>query len=238
MILLNVDGRTATLWMLVAFVVAFGLTRTITLMIRAGRGPFRDNVTDGGVHVHHMVYGIFSMMGAGVAEFALRPGAPWYHLLAALFGVGAALTLDEYALWFYLKDVYWAEEGRKSVDIAVYTAGLGMITLITENPFAQEAGSGRVAWAVTIAVHLVFALVCAYKGKGFTAVAGVMIPVVAIIGAVRVAKPGSPWARRYYKADSRKMAKSEKRRERELNGRTARLRDALAGTPQRRGAGH
>lgn len=232
--LLNVDGRTATIWMLVAFVVAFAATRTITLLIRAGRGPFRDKVTGGGVHVHHMVYGIFSLMAAGLLEFAFRPGSPWYHLLAALFGVGAALTLDEYALWFYLKDVYWTREGRKSVDIAVYTAGFGAVLLLATNPFAEKAGSGRVAWALTIAVHLVFALVCAFKGKGFVAVTGVLVPIVAIISAVRVAKPDSPWARRYYRAGSRKMTKAEKRREKELNGRVARLRDALAGTPQQR----
>ena len=231
--LLSVDGRTATIWMLVAFVAAFAITRTITLLIRAGRGPFHDNVTDG-VHIHHMVYGIFSLMAAGLLEFAFRPGPPWYHLLAALFGVGAALTLDEYALWFYLKDVYWTQEGRKSVDIAVYTAGLGIVMLLAANPFAEQAGTGRLVGAVTIAVHLVFALVCAYKGKGFTAVAGILVPTVALIGAVRVAKPGSPWARRYYKPGSHKMAKAEKRRADERNGRVARLRDALAGTPQRR----
>lgn len=234
--LLSADGRTATLWMLVAFVLAFALTRTITLLIRAGRGPFRDTVA-GGVHIHHLVYGIFCLLGAGVAEFAFRPGPPWYHVLAALFGIGAALTLDEYALWFYLEDVYWAQEGRKSVDIAIYTAGLGVIMLLAANPFAAEAGSGRVIGSATIAVHLGFSLICAFKGKGFTAIAGILIPAVALIGALRLAKLDSPWAHRYYKPGSRKMAKAEKRLKNELNGRVAQLRDVLAGTPDRRKAG-
>ena len=85
-----------TFFMLVAFVVTFLVTRYVTHMIRDGRGPFRDN-TMGGVHIHHEVYGIFLLLGTGTAEIAYRPGPPWTHLLAVLFGAGAALTLDEFA---------------------------------------------------------------------------------------------------------------------------------------------
>ncbi len=61
-----------TFFMLVAFVVTFLVTRLVTHMIRTGRGPFRDN-TVGGVHIHHEVYGIFLLLGAGALEFAYQP---------------------------------------------------------------------------------------------------------------------------------------------------------------------
>jgi hypothetical protein len=89
--------RELVVWMVLAYLLTFLLTRLITHAIRAGRGPFHD--TDvGGVHLHHEVYGIFLLLGAGTAEFAYRPSGGWGNVLAALFGAGAALTLDEFAL--------------------------------------------------------------------------------------------------------------------------------------------
>jgi hypothetical protein len=76
----------------------------VTHAIRLGRGPFHD-ASVGGVHVHHQVYGIFLLLGTGTAEVTYRPAPPWVHVLAVLFGVGAALTLDEFALWLRLDDV-------------------------------------------------------------------------------------------------------------------------------------
>src|SRR3954463_438315 len=107
--------RAAVAWMMAAFLLTFLTTRLITRAIRTGRGPFR-NASVGGVHIHHEVYGIFLMLGAGAAEVTYRPGAPAVYALAALFGAGAALTLDEFALWLHLDDVYWSREGRSSVD--------------------------------------------------------------------------------------------------------------------------
>ena len=62
------------------------------------------------------MWGIVLLMLTGLLEFAIQPSSPWNEVFAGLFGVGAGLTLDEFALWIYLRDVYWAEEGRKSVD--------------------------------------------------------------------------------------------------------------------------
>ncbi|MGF1426526.1 hypothetical protein [Kitasatospora sp. LaBMicrA B282] len=228
MSLLNSSGRTATLWMLVAFIVTFAITRGITLMIRAGRGPFRDNVR-GGLHIHHLVYGIFAMMFASLAEFAARPAQPWYEVLAVVFGVGAALTLDEYALWLHLGDVYWSQEGRKSVDVVVYAAAIGAVLLVASNPFARQAGVGNWAFAVSIAINLVFALLCAIKGKAFTSVCGVLIPLLAIIGAVRLATPDSPWSRWRYRPESHKLARARRRETARREGRLARWRDSLTG---------
>lgn len=225
---LNESGRTATLWMLIAFVATFAITRGVTLMIRAGKGPFHDNVR-GGVHVHHLVYGIFAMMLAALAEFALRPAGPWYEVLAGLFGVGAALTLDEYALWLHLGDVYWAREGRKSVDLVVHAAAIGALLLVAANPFARQAGDDRVAYAVTLAVNLAFSLLCALKGKPFTAICGLLVPLLALIGAIRLAKPDSPWSRWFYRAEGRKATRARQRQAKQRAGRLAHWRDSLAG---------
>jgi hypothetical protein len=225
---LSESGRTATLWMLIAFVATFAITRGVTLMIRAGKGPFRDNVR-GGVHVHHLVYGIFAMMLAALAEFAFRPAGPWYELLAALFGIGAALTLDEYALWLHLGDVYWTQEGRKSVDLVVHAAAIGTLLLVAANPFARQAGDGHWAYAVTIAVNLAFALLCALKGKPFTALCGILVPVLALIGTIRLAKPDSPWSRWFYRAEGRKAARARQRQVKQSAGRLAHWRDSLTG---------
>ena len=56
---------------------------------------------------------------AGFIGFAVQPGSPWIEILAALFGIGVGLTLDEFALWLYLEDVYWSEEGRRSIDAVI-----------------------------------------------------------------------------------------------------------------------
>ena len=115
--------RELVTWLVLGFLVTFLVTRFVTHAIRTGRGPFR-NASVGGVHVHHEVYGIFLLLGAGTAEFTYRPAAPWADVLAVLFGIGAALTLDEFALWLHLADVYWEERGRRSVDAVIVAAGL------------------------------------------------------------------------------------------------------------------
>jgi hypothetical protein len=61
-------------------------------------------------------------MVSGFLNFVLEPGSPGEEVLAALFGVGAGLTLDEFALWIHLEDVYWSSEGRSSIDAVVVAA--------------------------------------------------------------------------------------------------------------------
>src|SRR5207302_750578 len=81
--------------------------------IRAGIGPFH-NVSAGGTHVHHLVWGIALLIAVGyVWLLEVGVGSSWIaSLTAILFGVGAALTLDEFALWLNLQDVYWDRQGR------------------------------------------------------------------------------------------------------------------------------
>ncbi len=110
---------------LVAFLVTFGCVRFYTHSVRHGRGP--GNLSVGGLRVHHMVPGIFLLLGAGfIAITADDDSLPWYlwWVLPTAFGVGAALVLDEFALWLNLRDVYWTEEGRRSIDAVIIAAAL------------------------------------------------------------------------------------------------------------------
>ena len=87
------------------------------------------------MHIHHQVWGILLILVAAVLEFAYQPDTPWLEVLGAVFGIGAALTLDEFALWVHLDDVYWSEEGRKSIDAIVVAACIGAVLLIGTAPF-------------------------------------------------------------------------------------------------------
>lgn len=226
-----IAGRRALLgWMLVAFLVTFLVTRAVTHAIRSGRGPFRDTSV-GGVHVHHQVYGIFLLLGTGTAQFTYQPGPPWVHVLAVLFGVGAALTLDEFALWLRLDDVYWTREGRTSVDAVLVALVVGGLLLVGANPLDAGSTGGEVAVASTLLVNLSFAMITILKGRVVLGVIGVFLPLLAMIGALRLARPSSPWARRWYRPGSRRWHRS---RERYPPGRRHRwdaLVDLFAGAP-------
>lgn len=205
-----VPNRPLVALMLGAFIVTFLVTRLITRMIRSGRGPFR-NTTVGGVHIHHQVYGIFLLLGTGVVELTYRPPGPWVHLIAVLFGVGAALTLDEFALWLTLDDVYWGREGRRSVDAVLIAMVIGGLLLVGVSPFEDDVGGGELAVAGTVTVNLLLALVAIFKGRTLLGVVGVFVPLVALIGALRLARPCSPWARRRYLPGSARLRRSERR---------------------------
>src|SRR2546430_10234248 len=96
-----------------AFLLTCGIVRVITVSIRAGIGPFH-NLSAGGTHIHHLVWGIALLIVVGyVWLLEVGVGSTWVaSLTAILFGVGAALTLDEFALWPNLQDVYWERQGR------------------------------------------------------------------------------------------------------------------------------
>jgi hypothetical protein len=104
----------------VSFFSTFVLVRVVTHSIRAGIGPFRD-ISRGGVHVHHLVWGILLLLAVGYCwliqvGIGTEPMARWSsRATAVLYGIGAALTLDEFALWLRLQDVYWSREGLESV---------------------------------------------------------------------------------------------------------------------------
>ena len=125
----HVDYRQASmLSVFVSFLVTFVLLRALTYGIRYRLLPIRNVVTPGGLHVHHFVWGIFILLAVGLLALGLDQ-ARWHPRLAILFGVGAALVLDEFALWLNLEDVYWGREGRLSVDVAIAFAALMAVYL-------------------------------------------------------------------------------------------------------------
>ncbi len=215
--------------LLVAFVVTFVVTRIVTHAIRSGRGPFRDTVV-GGVHIHHQVYGILMLLVTGTIEFAYRPVAPWEQVLAVAFGVGAALTLDEFALWLRLDDVYWGVEGRRSVDAVLLAVVVGLLMMTGFSPF-DDAGAGELVALAATAFDLVFAVVAILKGRIFLGVVGIMVPVVALVAALRLARPRSPYARRFYPAGSRRLRRAQRRFPVGRRHRWDPLVDMLAGVP-------
>jgi len=109
----------------VAFLITFAVVRGITFMIRQGIGPVH-NVSAGGLHIHHLVWGILLLIVVGyVWLLEVGVGSSWVASLTAIaFGVGAALTLDEFALWLNLSDVYWERQGRESIDAVLIFGGL------------------------------------------------------------------------------------------------------------------
>lgn len=204
------DTRLTAAWMLGAFLVVFLLTRGITRLIRAGRGPFR-NTAIGGVHVHHLVHGIVLMLIAGTGEFLYRPEGAWQVVLAVAFGAGAALTLDEFALWLRLEDVYWSPQGRASVDVVLVAAAVGGLLVLGANPFGAASGDNAPTVLALAALTLAFAVAAALKGRPILAVLGVVLLPCAVIGAVRLARPGSVWARRRYREGSSKDVRARAR---------------------------
>jgi hypothetical protein len=184
--------------------------------------------TEGGLHVHHLVFGIVLLLAMGFA-LALQPPSPWLEIFAAGFGIGAGLTLDEYALWLHLEDVYWAEEGRRSVDAVVIAAVLGGLLLMGFLPFST--GDGAIPIIASMLVVLAIATVAVLKGKIVMGVAGVLFPLVGLIGAIRLAKPGSFWAKRRYEPGSRKLTRATGRYERHTR-RYQRFQDRVAGAPE------
>jgi hypothetical protein len=156
-------------------------------------------VSVGGTHVHHLVWGILLMLVVGYSAIAFEPDSPWRELLAVLFGIGAGLTLDEFALWLHLRDVYWEQEGRSSIDAVIVAGALGLIVVFGFRVFldlAEEAALGlKLVVAGAGAVGIAVGVVNGLKGKFAWAVASLFVPLVGLVGAVRPAKEGSAWER-------------------------------------------
>ena len=213
------DAKRPLFVLLVGFIVTFLIARLNTRLTRAhGRSHMRIGslVTPGGLHIHHSVFGIIGMVVAGILEFAVQPGSPWLEMLAFFFGCGAALTLDEFALILHLEDVYWTGEGRKSIDAVIL--GVTFITLLltgllprTFSELGDYITVSRWVLFVLILSGTIFVVVSYLKGKLFVGTVGIFVPPVALVGALRLAKPSSPWARWQYRASPGKMERAARR---------------------------
>jgi hypothetical protein len=228
---LSGESARSGLILLGSMLVSFLFIRTSARLMRSPRVPWWPGsvTTEGGLHVHHLVFGIVLMLLAGFA-LALQPGSPWLELAAAAFGIGAGLTLDEYALWLHLEDVYWAEEGRRSVDAVILATIIGGLVLMGFVPFATDSGVPAIVVSVLLALSL--SGIAVLKGKLFLAVAGMLFPPVSLVAALRLAKPGSPWARRRYPPGSEKLARATERDARHRR-RYRGFQDRVAGPPSR-----
>ena len=122
---------------LAGLVISFGFIRLSTRLMRSPKVPWWPGsvVSESGVHVHHLVFGIVLMMLAGTISFAGFATNPIYEMCALAFGIGIGLTIDEFALWVHLDDVYWAEEGRQSIDATVIAAALPGLIVLGVRPF-------------------------------------------------------------------------------------------------------
>jgi lysyl-tRNA synthetase class 2 len=201
---------------LVGFILSFAFIRMSTRLMRSPRVPWWPGsvVSDGGVHVHHLVFGIVTMMIAGTLGLAALGESPYTEICAFLFGIGAGLTIDEFALWVYLDDVYWAEEGRASIDATVIAAAGMMLILLGFSPFSFDTSSFEQTIASILGAVFVFALVaiCFLKKRVLHGSIGFFVFPIAIYGAARIGKPDSAWARRRY--GQRRPAKQAKAEER------------------------
>ncbi|MFF4343367.1 phosphatidylglycerol lysyltransferase domain-containing protein [Kitasatospora sp. NPDC001540] len=208
-------GREPLFLLLLGLVLSFLFIRLSTRMIRARVRWWPGNVTPGGLHIHHVVFGQALLLLCGVAGFALRgDGGAWWNLLGFGFGVGAGLVLDEFALVLHLKDVYWSTQGRASVDAVVFAVAVIGLLLIGELPlggFVRNPDGPTLAGA---AVLLALVVVSLLKGKTWTGLLGIMLWPLALVGAVRLARPASPWARWRYRSRPRRLTRAERREER------------------------
>jgi hypothetical protein len=233
------EHREGVFLVLAGFILSFGFIRMSTRLMRSPRFSWWPGsvVSDGGVHVHHLVFGICLMMLAGTVGFASYYSSPWFEISSALFGVGAGLTIDEFALWVYLKDVYWAEEGRKSVDATVIAAAGMLLLLFGAEPFDFTTSSTAEVISSFAGAALVFAMVavCFAKGRIMHGFIGIFILPIAIYGASRIGKPDSPWARRFYgEWRPAKQTKAEQRfrPDRRTERFKQRFRDIVGGTTE------
>ncbi len=208
-------GRNHLIAFTLGLLITFLGIRANTRLIRANVRWWFHDLKPGGLHIHHMVVGVVVMVISGLVMIATDPHGFWGIATALAFGGGVALTLDEFALLLHLENVYWQEQGRVSVDAVIVTitvallflGGLQPFNAVDATPLAQLGG-----WVITILVivNVTLATICFLKGKLWTGVLGCFVPVVATVGALRLARPGSPWFARY-RDNPGKVERAERR---------------------------
>jgi hypothetical protein len=203
-------GKEPLLLLILSFLITFALTRLYTRLARA-RGWGSGSVH--GVHLHHMVVGILIVLSSGLVAIAVWPSGLGRSVIAIFFGAGAALTLDEFALSLYLKDVYWSPEGRSSIDATVMGVMLAALLFVGVSPFGIRETNAGPRWVVSgfIALHIVLATVTFLKGKLMLGLLSIFVTVAGLIGAFRLAKPRSPWAKWFYRRSPAKLERSHRR---------------------------
>lgn len=236
------DGKLRLFSFFVFFIGAFLFIRFSVRMIRAQVKWWPGNVTPGGQHIHHVVFGLVFMCIGGVGGLAVQDDSSfWAAAAAALFGIGTALVLDEFALVLHLDDVYWSEEGRLSVDVVFIAIALCGLALVGFSPFGlafpaepDEDSVPPLEIVLVLLINLICSITCLFKGKLWAGIIGLYLGIFSLVGAMRLARPGSPWAHRRYPVDGRKFQKAVSREARfrqPLHRFKRRIQDAVAGSP-------
>jgi len=230
-------GREPLMWCLIAFILTFFVTRSITRYIRATAdrtGPRKwwqpHNISvsgkgdgsGGGLHIHHAVFGVVLVLASGVAMVTMSAdgNVHQFTVAAVFFGIGAALVLDEFALILHLQDVYWAEDGRTSVDAVFVAAAVAGLLVMGFNPLSffdigiwrdDDSVAARLSVIALAVFTLALAVVVLLKGKLWTGLLGMFITPLLFIGALRLSRPHAPWARWHYQDKPGKMRRSLER---------------------------
>ncbi|MCM6773878.1 hypothetical protein NDR87_10395 [Nocardia sp. CDC159] len=237
-------GRLPLMCFLLGFIVGFLLIRLSVRLIRKQVRWWPGNLRAGDVHIHHMVFGVVLVLVSGIGLVTMyQSSVGTVSALAAAFGVGAALVLDEFALIYYLRDVYWEEQGRTSVDAVFVALAVTGLLLLGFHPLwlldindirHDDSAPARVLVSLFAVVNLGLAAIVIAKGKIWTGLFGMFFLPLLIVGALRLSRPGAPWARWRYAGRSRLMQRAI-RRERRYRRPVIRakifVQDLIAGKP-------
>ena len=246
-------GRLPLLCCLIAFILTFFVTRTFVRLIRRRKGTGRTprwweprNIHIGSKHIHHVVVGVVLVMVSGITlvTLSVNGNESEFTATAIIFGIGAALVLDEYALILHLSDVYWEEDGRTSVDAVFAAIAVGGLLVLGLHPLMffislwQDTTHSvvlRAGVVLAMALTLPLAVLVVLKGKVWTGLIGMFFVPLLVIGAIRLSRPQAPWARYLYMSRLNKMSRALQR-ERTLRRPVVRaklwLQYTIAGTPR------
>ena len=193
-----------------------------------------------------MVIGVILVMVSGLSmvTLAVNGGVPEFTAAAIVFGIGAALVLDEFALILHLSDVYWAEDGRTSVDAVFAAVAVAGLLVVGFNPLSffdigiwrdDHSLAARASVIAMAVLTLALAVVVLFKGKVWTGLVGMFITPLLFVGAIRLSRPHAPWARWRYTNRPRKMHRAlerERRLRRPVVQAKLWLQHVVAGEPQ------
>ncbi len=224
-------GSGAGFVVLVAFIASFLAIRTSARLTRSVSWWPGGVQTDSGVHLHHLVWGICLVLICGFLAFAVPATSPWWHMMAIGFGIGAGFTLDEFALWVRLQDVYWADEGRASFDAVVIAVAFAALVVEGTTPFGLDDPSSIGGTVAVVGIVLALSVVSLLKERLMLGVLGLFLPVFGAIGALRLARPTSIWARKRYAPERMVQAQARFAPDRRGEQLRRRISDLIAGAP-------